>query len=104
MKRFGRTFFRTIREGEDAFLDVRLALAQCARIFVVTDDGPKSFRATTTGPSGNVLAWVLSTSGFAVLHPDGAFCADEPGEYRTRIVIEEGAGTVAAEVWTLPAP
>ncbi len=102
MKRYGRTFFRTMREDDDAHVDVRLAVSQCARVFVVADDGPKSFRAITTGPSGQVLAFAQSTSGFAVLQPDGAFCADETGEYRTRIVIDEGAGTVAAEVWTLP--
>jgi hypothetical protein len=105
MRRFGRTFFHRATPSSPGSFSIRLATAQCARVFVTADNQVHSFRVSILDSQEAIVGYAQSRSSpFAVANESGAFCVPRTGEYRIRIDIEQGSGLIAAEVWTLPPP
>jgi hypothetical protein len=82
--------------------EARLAASQCARVFVTVGDDVRALRVSVLDSRGGAIGVVESSSSFAVVAEDGAFCVDRTGDYRIRIEAGSGFGPAAAELWTLP--
>jgi hypothetical protein len=83
--------------------EARLAASQCARVFVTVGDEARAVRVSVLDSKGGVIGVAEpSSSSFAVVNEDGAFCVDRTGDYRIRIEVGSGGGLAAAELWTLP--
>lgn len=102
MRKLGRTWFGHVEKDKDGSFDVQLRKGQCARVFAVARSELPSFRVNVTGPSDDLVGTGQASAGFAMVNRDGAFCVDETGTFRVRVVARQGMGLVAAEVWTLP--
>jgi hypothetical protein len=102
MRKLGRTWFGHVEKDKDSSFDVHLRKGQCARVFAVARSELPSFRVNVTSPSDALVGTGQASAGFALVDHDGAFCVDETGAFRVRVIARQGTGLVAAEVWTLP--
>jgi hypothetical protein len=71
-------------------------------VFVTVGDDVRALRVSVLDSRGAAIGVAESSSSFAVVNEDGAFCVDRTGDYRIRIEVGSGVGPAAAELWTLP--
>lgn len=102
MSKLGRTWFGQVEKDNDGSFDVHLRKGQCARVFAVARSELPSFLVNVISPSDALVGTGQASAGFALVSHDGAFCVEETGAFRVRVVARQGTGLVAAEVWTLP--